>query len=329
MHCCVGPPRTGKSTIIMHLLRECAAKQWSAKLLTPTGTLWESYIQHGVQCELDTFGGGTAFGRQTTDELGLAMLPHDVWMVDEVFNLRQGQRDFLVQAWSLCGRWPCLLFCGDPQQLRPWSNDVSAAKMRVHSTRWRFVKVQYLNEPFRCDRQYFRYTMDIRCACTDNAWLEKLRNECSLDESDNLDEDSVRLALDRAPGTVFMVCSKSGVAQVSDMLANILYKDERPRAVVMTTKGPTAVPLFRGQRLVIMHNIRTHEGLVNVKLCTLLDVGDKVLFVKLRLGGFAIIPVWTFDDGTFFPVLQATPALGRSCETRRHSRKDLGKKQQH
>ena len=54
-----------------------------------------------------------------------------------------------------------------------------------------------------------------------------------------------------------------------------------------------------------MHNIRKQDGLVNGKLCTLLDVGDHVLFVKLRPGGLAIIPVWTFDDGTYFPVLRA------------------------
>lgn len=305
MYCCEGAPGTGKSTIILHLLRECTARQWSAKLLTPTGALRESYVQHGVQCEVDTFDGGTGFGRETADELAPAVLSHDVWIIDEVFNLRQDQWDFFVQAWTLCGRWPCVFFCGDPQQLRPWNDDGSGARMCVHSTRWRFVKVHYLQEPFRCDRQYFRYTMQIRYSFPDNAWLQKLRNECSLDESDNLDEDSVKLALDRAPGTMFMACSKSGVAQLNDMVANILYKDEQPLAVVVIAEGPRAIPLFRGQRLVIMHNIRKHDGLVNGKLCTLLDVGDQMLFVKLRPGGLAIIPVWTFDDGTYFPVLRA------------------------
>ena len=220
----------GKSTVIMHVLRECYARQWSAKLLTPTGALRESYVQHGVHCEVDTFDGGTAFGRQTTDEFAPLLLSHDIWIVDEVFNLRQNQWDFLVQAWSLCGRWPCLLFCGDPQQLRPWNDDGSCAKMCVHSARWRFVKVHYLHEPFRCDRQYFRYTMYIRCAYPDNSWLEELRNRCSLDESHNLDEDSVRQALDKAPGMMFLACSKNGVAQLNNMVAHILYKDQQPRA---------------------------------------------------------------------------------------------------
>ena len=64
-----------------------------------------------------------------------------------------------------------------------------------------------------------------------------------------------------------------------------------------------------------MHKIRENEELANGTLCTLLDVGDEVLFVKLRPGG--IILVWTFDDGTYFPVLRAhamsvAKAMGRT-----------------
>ena len=49
-----------------------------------------------------------------------------------------------------------------------------------------------LNGAFRCDRQFFEYTMQIRNACPDNAWLDNLRRTCSLDESDILMEDGVQ-----------------------------------------------------------------------------------------------------------------------------------------
>jgi hypothetical protein len=57
--CLEGSPGTGKSTVLMHLVRWCRDKDLEVCMLTLTGLLAETYRQHGIGVCTDTFDGGT------------------------------------------------------------------------------------------------------------------------------------------------------------------------------------------------------------------------------------------------------------------------------
>ena len=102
--------------------------------------------------------------------------------------------------------------------------------------------------------------------------LTQLSQRCSIDDADELDQDSVRLALTRAPNTLFLAATKHSVLKLNDMVEDISFQNSTPVATVPIAECAEPVSFFRGQRLVIMYNLRKRDGSVNGKFCTLLGV---------------------------------------------------------
>ena len=91
MMCTEGPPGTGKSTLLRHLLRWAAGKDLQVALLTSTGPLAESHRNAGFKATIVTFDGATGFGLTSADELGSGLIMWHLIIVDEVFTLRRSQ----------------------------------------------------------------------------------------------------------------------------------------------------------------------------------------------------------------------------------------------
>ena len=302
--CLEGPPGTGKSTVLMHLVQWCREKELEVCMLTSTGLLAETYRQHGIGVSTDTFDGGTGYGQMSASDLAPGLIAWTMIMVDEVFSLRRQQLDHLNHAWLRSGRWPIILMCGDPQQLRPWDEDGTECELVCHCNWWKYVQRHTLYHPHRQCHADFAMTMAIRTSKPTLRWLNDLC-ETRLVSEGVPDTDTVRQILRLAPATVFLAVSRAAVSHLNSLCSDVLFHRQHCLCRVRTTEDPlTRLPLYYGEKLVITYNIDKERGLVNGKVGSLVRVCTGALFLHLDRQGVHAVPQLTLDDGTYYPVMR-------------------------
>jgi hypothetical protein len=305
MYAVDGAPGTGKSTVLMHIVNWCEEQKFAVCMLTSTGLLAESYRKHGVQAFTDTFDGGTGYGQLSAAELARGLSVWQIVIVDEVFALRREQLEHLHEAWSRCGRWPVLVFCGDSQQLRPWNEDGTPAELVCHALWWRHVYVTSLWQGQRQRAADFAVTMAIRSKLPTQAWLDSLCSRRLIAEGIPCADDALRI-YSLAPQTQFLAVSRAAVSMLNALCSQVIYRTHAPLCQVRTAEDPdTLTPLHYGERIMVTYNIDKQRGLVNGKVGHIVRVCAGALFANFGADGVQVIPQFTLENGTHYTVVRA------------------------
>lgn len=296
-----GEPGVGKSTVVLHMMKWMNSESISHVILTPTGALREAYRRQCDSFHTDTFDGFTSFLDPDVYVLSRKLLQWPVVMIDEVWMLNQKQLEFLYNAWCISGKWSILVFAGDPQQMRPFSTCGEAVKLFNDTSFWQQKHAFRLIYSYRIEHDAFTFVREVRYHYPSEKWIDELCKRCLVAEGIP-NANHVRWALAINESTTFLAITKRAVAELNDLVAQVLFPHETPLTHAQTAEG--IVPLFKGQRLVVMQNISKESGFVNGRVGKLLAKEPGVLHVVYDDGTLAPIPLWCFDDGVYFPILR-------------------------
>ena len=124
---CLGPPGTGKTTVIFSCIDRALAKGGKVLMALPTAQLSSRMkARYGHKVDIDTCH--AAFGLHESAEHGEASLlsMYSLIVVDELSQLDMVNFDRILRLWAAADRVPALALLGDRYQMagmgerRPW-----------------------------------------------------------------------------------------------------------------------------------------------------------------------------------------------------------------
>ena len=223
-----GSAGTGKTATCMEIARRCQDANMLTAILTPTGVLADSFRKLSVHATIDTMHGFVACSGGDPQELRAKVLQHSLIIIDEIWLLSLELIEPLLEAWLASGRWPVVVTCGDPQQLRPWNEDGSPVRTWGSSFFYRESSKHSLKHPWRQDMTDFKFLHAVRYSFPTIGWFEQLQKQCLCYNSVVVNALLIERVLREVPDTIFLALSKAQVCELNDLVAGHRYRGLRP-----------------------------------------------------------------------------------------------------
>ena len=326
---CLGPPGTGKTTVVLKCISDAAAKGARVLFALPTAQLAARMRSRltslGERVEVDTCHAAFKLEADDAERLPL-MTPFDVVIVDEVSLLDQPQFEVILRMWHVADKIPALVFLGDKYQLpgmgatRPWD---CPAWSRSHL---RFVK---LHHAWRCkDKAFGKILATLRTSrpTKKSRIVEKICRGHKAWIGDKPDKRDITKLLKKHPDTTIVTCTRRAASEVNDLAVEALFGRRMPLATLpgdvetnsenyvdgqLDRSGrklkPSEVPVYKGMKLFLTKNIRKADDYVNGMACVVQQwyEAERCLRVKTATGKQLMITPWTdVDHGrtVYYPI---------------------------
>ena len=131
----IGPPGTGKTTVIDKCVRRCLRQGGRVLFALPTAQQASRVRTKHPEADVDTCAGAFFLYKDCVEVMD-CLTQYDMIAVDEVSQLSQKDFERIVQMWEAADRIPALVFAGDFWQLRASSPPVPRTALSgVWSTR--------------------------------------------------------------------------------------------------------------------------------------------------------------------------------------------------
>jgi hypothetical protein len=327
---CLGPPGTGKTTVVRAGIQEVLKTGGSVLFALPTAQLAEkmrSKLPKDDALRVDTFT--AAFRLHLPEEEGLySMYGYDLVVVDELSQLTREDFERILKTWQVADQTPTLVFLGDKYQLpgrgqRAWT---SPAWSRVT------VKFWELHEVRRCkDEDFLKTLHSLRVSMPDKMLLNKiLRNHKAWHGEEPVAADVGRI-LRAHPEATWVAATRVGVATINALALQALHPRKEPLAILPGTFEdnpenyvnselrsdrlplPSDTPIFKGMKIYLTKNVRKEDDYINGMLCEVLSLeatissGRKeyVLWVWTRTNKRLPITIWSDPERpglTYYPI---------------------------
>ena len=312
---CLGPPGTGKTTVVTKAIKKASSMRLKTLVAFPTAQLasrMRARIGNLDKVGVDTLHAAFKIDGEEAESYPL-MTPYDLVVIDELSQLDQAQFERILRLWRVAGKVPALIFLGDKWQLpgvggrRAWE---SPSWSRFHL---RFVK---LIHPWRCKDEGFRKILDALRTSTptkESRLVEKICRGHKAWHGDEPNVEDIRRLLREHPETMILTCTRRAAAKVNELAVSALHPRARPLAQLpgdvesnpvnyldgKLKTGEKLVPLqvsiFKGMKLYLTQNLRKREDYVDGMCCTVQawHAGERSLAVKTATGKRLMITPWT------------------------------------
>ncbi|CAE7028453.1 unnamed protein product, partial [Symbiodinium sp. CCMP2456] len=301
---CLGPPGTGKTTVIFSCIDRALAKGGKVLMALPTAQLSSRMkARYGHKVDIDTCH--AAFGLHESAEHGEASLlsMYSLIVVDELSQLDMVNFEKILKLWAAADRAPALALLGDRYQMagmgeqRPW-----------HGRLWNTLCYRVaLHKMYRCkDKVHAKLLAVLRPPGPPTV-------------------KGLRKLLKSKPDTTILICTRRGAAIVNGAALKALFPHYPPLATLPAdvdsnpencVRGklkpagelqPSAMPVYKGMKVYLTRNARKDVDFVHGMEATVLkyDDGTGGLLVRTTTGFVVSIWPWTDPDRgglVYYPV---------------------------
>ena len=310
---CLGPPGTGKTTVVFSCIDRALEEGGRVLLALPTAQLASRMrAKYGDAVDIDTCH--AAFGLHETAEQGEASLLaiYALIVVDELSQLDEANFEKILRIWGAAERIPALALLGDRWQMagmgerRPW-----------HSRLWPTMCFRVtLHTMYRCkDPKHARLLKLLRTGKPTKKLLDsELRKKMAWRPAGPPTVDGVRKLLKAHPDTTILTCSRRGAEEVNQCALKALFPtfpplivlpadvDSNPenyvRGVLKPVEElvPSNMPVHRGMRVYMTRNVRKDLDYVNGMEAQVLDFDRSSAGLLLRTVTGHTVSVWRWTD---------------------------------
>ena len=306
---CLGPPGTGKTTVVFACIERALEKGGKVLLALPTAQLASRMkARFGDKIDIDTCH--AAFGLHEAAEQGEASLlsMYCLIVVDEVSQLDMTNFDRILRQWAAAERVPALVFLGDRYQMagmgehRPW-----------HSRLWTTMCFRLaLHKMYRCkDKTHAKLLSVLRTGKPKAKLLKQLQKKMAWRPPGPPTVQGLRKLLKARPETTVL---RRGAAKVNECALKALFPKHPPLVTLpadvdsnpanyhrgtlkpVEELEPSEMPVFKGMRVYLTRNVRKDVDFVNGMEATVLkyDAGTGGLLVRTTTG--FVVGVWPWTD---------------------------------
>ncbi|CAE7892745.1 unnamed protein product, partial [Symbiodinium necroappetens] len=278
---CLGPPGTGKTTVIFSCIDRALAKGGKVLMALPTAQLSSRMkARYGHKVDIDTCH--AAFGLHESAEHGEASLlsMYSLIVVDELSQLDMVNFEKILKLWAAADRAPALALLGDRYQMagmgeqRPW-----------HGRLWNTLCYRVaLHKMYRCkDKVHAKLLAVLRTGKPSAKLLRQLRRKMAL--------------FPHYPPLATLP------ADVDSNPENCVRGKLKPAGELQ----PSAMPVYKGMKVYLTRNARKDVDFVHGMEATVLkyDDGTGGLLVRTTTGFVVSIWPWTDPDRgglVYYPV---------------------------
>ena len=309
---CLGPPGTGKTTVIFSCIDRALARGGKVLMALPTAQLASRMkARYGDRVDIDTCH--AAFGLHEAAEHGEASLLsiYSLVVVDELSQLDMVNFDKILRLWAAAERVPALALLGDRYQMagmgeqRPW-----------HSRLWTTMCYRVaLHKMYRCkDKVHAKLLAVLRTSKPNNKLLRQLRKKLAWRPPGKPTVKALRKLLKCRPDTTILTCTRRGAAVVNKVALQALFPHYPPVATLpadvdsnpenyaqgklrpVAELEPSAMPVYKGMRVYLTRNVRKDVDFVNGMEATVLKYDNLTGGLLVRTVTGYVVSVWPWTD---------------------------------
>lgn len=343
---CLGPPGTGKTTVVGKCIANASEKGAIILFALPTAQLASRMRARFPDIDVDTCAAAFQFHKPESEALPL-MTAYELVVIDEVSLLDQDQFERIMRLWRAAEQVPALVFLGDRYQLpgvgahRPWESRAWSTKV------CKFVE---LHHSWRCkDERFGKILQALRTSVPDAALLGEIcRGHKAWSGAPTV--EAIRAVRTNYPETTIVTCTRRGAATINRLALQALHPLREPLAILpgdpeeepanfqdgnfRTDRRivPSQVPIHKGMLLYLTKNIRKDDDFVNGMLCTVetFHEVERTLRLRTQTGRRLAVTPWTdVEHGkvTYYPIrlgCSRLPRKRKALECARNPRKLAG-----
>ena len=322
----IGPPGTGKTTVVDKCVRRCIRHGERVLYALPTAQQAARVRIRHPDADVDTCAGAFFLYKDSVEVMD-CLTQYDMIAVDEVSQLSQKDFERIIQMWEAADRVPCLVFAGDFWQL-PGVQPTRA----TDSPKWRMVHQIELHEMWRCKDETLREKLvALRTSMPTKKLLKRiaLRHKAWLGHHQPTAWDLQQLYRN-VPHTTIATCTRKAAAHVNDLSIWVLFTTKRKRqlgelkvdwesnadnfddenkVVLGRPPKPLSMNLYKNMRAHITRNVDKGSDFINgmEALVKSYDPASRCVHVLTKTGrNLAIYPItdWVQDCGyvTAYPI---------------------------
>ena len=326
---CLGPPGTGKTSVVGRAVRQALKDGARVLFANPTARLSSRMRARFPDADVDTCHAAFRLDADIDESVPL-MAPYDFVVIDEISLLTQAQFERIMRLWQAADRVPTLVFLGDKFQLpgmgnfRPWH---SAAWSKGHL---RFV---HLYEPKRCtDFEHNKLLQALRTdtPTKESRLVERICRGHKAWHGKDPDVNDVKRLLRKHPNAAMVTCTRRSAEILNNLAIEALHPVKKPLVVlpgdihanpenydadnnfrIDRKPRPSQVPIYKGMKLYLTQNVIKDHDYINGMLCTVEKFtrkgGYDLLRVRTETGRRLTITPWTSRDPkyrkvSFYPI---------------------------
>ena len=228
----LGPPGTGKTTVVEGVASDCLARGGRVLYALPTAQQASRVRLRMPEADVDTCSG--AFFLYRDDIVNMDVLnAYDLIVVDEVSQLQDTDFERILQMWEGANRLPALVFAGDF-----WQLPSITGRNAKQSPKWSSVFVIELQQMWRCkDEVLARKLAYLRTSTPDKKQLREIKRGHMAWQNPDLEgkptDDDIAWLLENFNNTTIVTCTRFAASLVNDICLRVLF--QRPERRLLAT----------------------------------------------------------------------------------------------
>ena len=318
---CLGPPGSGKTTLVHAAVERTLAAGGQVLFACPTAQLASRMRErYGDRLVVDTCHAAFHLNEDILVNASALDL-YALVVVDEVSQIEGAHFERIVKLWEFVGKAPAVAVLGDKWQMpgmgetRAWETPLW--KSKTHRTE--------LHQMYRCrDPAFAEVLKCLRTGKPNAGMLRQLKRKLTW-KAGKPTAAAMQKLLHAHPGTTILTCTRQGAAEVNQCALEALFPSFPPMTVLEgdletnpvnyqdgTLKPPEAlvplpVPIHKTMWIYITKNIRKDMDLVNGMRARVVGYNEHTRGLRVETATGKVADVWRWTDvekgsKTYYPI---------------------------
>ena len=277
----LGPPGTGKTTVVHKCVKKWHKEGARILFALPTGQLASEIRRVHPEITVDTCHGAFLFHKDLTEALPI-LTQYDLVIVDELSMLTAGHYDRIYAMWQTAEKLPCIVLMGDFYQLPGPQKPPSRI---CDSAAYPYAKKMHFDTVHRCkDPVLAKKLKALRTSVPSMKLLKKIVKKHRAWNSTSPTEFDILQVLREHENTSMLTCTRNGARQLNDLAITVLFKHRHKKPLASlpgdwqddpgnfcengeVLKGmevqPVYIDIFEDMRIVLTLNLNKRQDFVN------------------------------------------------------------------